>query len=51
MARSVCKDELVALQILGFGGPFGVGRASAVYLIWKDGAARVMVDAGGGSTF
>ena len=38
------------MQILGSGGPrAGTGRASASYLVWVDGRARVMVDAGGGS--
>ena len=39
----------VALQVLGSGGPFGVGRASAGYIIWIDGVSRIMVDAGGGT--
>ena len=44
-----CKGSAVALQILGSGGPFGYGRASSSYLVWVDGVARVMVDAGGGT--
>ncbi|MFW6086830.1 MAG: MBL fold metallo-hydrolase, partial [Myxococcota bacterium] len=40
----------VALQVLGSGGPIADdGRASAGYLIWVDGRARVLVDAGGGT--
>jgi ribonuclease BN (tRNA processing enzyme) len=39
----------VTLQVLGSGGPFGNGRASSGYLIWVDGTARVMIDAGGGT--
>ncbi len=40
----------VALQVLGSGGPIADdGRASSSYLIWIDGAARVLIDAGGGS--
>ena len=40
----------VALQILGSGGPVADdGRASSAYLVWLDGRARVLVDAGGGS--
>lgn len=40
----------VALQILGSGGPIpDDGRASAGYLVWVDGEARVLVDAGGGT--
>ena len=39
-----------ALQVLGSGGPIADdGRASSSYLIWIDGAARVLIDAGGGS--
>ena len=48
-AAAVCDTAPVALQILGSGGPFGHGRASAGYLIWIDGVARIMVDAGGGT--
>lgn len=48
-AYAACEDTRVALQILGSGGPFGSGRAAAGYLIWVDGVARVMVDAGGGT--
>ena len=45
-----CPSDGVAVQILGSGGPrAGTGRASASYLVWVDGRARVMVDAGGGS--
>ncbi len=39
----------LSLQILGSGGPFGRGRASSAYLVWLDGSARILVDAGGGS--
>ena len=48
-AQDTCADHSVALQVLGSGGPIGVGRASTGYLIWIDGKARVMVDAGGGT--
>ncbi len=48
-AQVACGDGRVVLQILGSGGPFGVGRASAGYLIWIDGVGRLMVDAGGGT--
>ena len=47
--RAECGDSGVALQILGSGGPFGTGRASAGYIVWVDGVSRVMVDAGGGT--
>lgn len=43
-------DSGVALQVLGSGGPIADdGRASSGYLVWVDGAARVMIDAGGGT--
>jgi len=48
-AQAACDSDPVALQVLGSGGPFGYGRASAGYLVWIDGVARVMVDAGGGT--
>ena len=40
----------VVLQVLGSGGPIADdGRASSSYLLWVDGRARVMIDAGGGA--
>ena len=48
-AQSICSANGVQLQILGSGGPFGSGRASAGYLLWIDGQSRLMVDAGGGT--
>ena len=40
----------MAVQVLGSGGPETQDkRASTSYLIWKDGKARVILDAGGGS--
>ena len=45
-----CGVKGVALQVLGSGGPeLQDKRASSSYLIWQDGRARVLVDAGGGS--
>lgn len=45
-----CRGATLALQVLGSGGPFLRGdRASTSYLLWVDGHARVMVDAGGGA--
>jgi ribonuclease BN (tRNA processing enzyme) len=46
-----CPPERgLALQVLGSGGPVADdGRASSAYLVWQDGRARVLVDAGGGS--
>lgn len=38
------------LQVLGSGGPIADdGRASTSYLVWVDGRARVLIDAGGGA--
>lgn len=45
-----CGSQGVAVQVLGSGGPeLQDRRASSSYLIWQDGRARVLVDAGGGS--
>jgi len=45
-----CGQHGVAVQVLGSGGPeLQDKRASSSYLIWQDGRARVLVDAGGGS--
>ncbi len=48
-AWAACGDAGVSLQVLGSGGPFGAGRASAGYIVWVDGVSRIMVDAGGGT--
>ncbi len=41
----------IQLQVLGSGGPeIDDGLASSSYLIWINGKARIMVDAGGGSS-
>lgn len=46
---SDCSSAKLALQVLGSGGPIpDDARASSGYLIWKDGASRALVDAGGG---
>lgn len=46
-----CAGEGVWLQVLGSGGPeLTDGRASSSYLVWLDKQARVMVDAGTGSS-
>ena len=47
--QAACESDPIALQVLGSGGPFGYGRASAGYLVWIDGVAQIMVDAGGGT--
>jgi ribonuclease BN (tRNA processing enzyme) len=45
-----CGSSGLAIQVLGSGGPeLQDRRASTSYLIWDHGAARVIVDAGGGS--
>lgn len=49
-AAQSCAADPVAVQILGSGGPVAnVDRASAGYLVWLDGRARILVDAGGGT--
>lgn len=50
LAASCSGDEGVTLQVLGSGGPIADdGRASTGYLLWIDGKARVLIDAGGGT--
>ena len=45
-----CKQAGLAVQILGSGGPIADdARAGSSALIWVDGHARVLVDAGGGA--
>ncbi len=45
-----CGSQGVAVQVLGSGGPeLQDKRASSSYLVWENGQARVLVDAGGGS--
>jgi ribonuclease BN (tRNA processing enzyme) len=45
-----CGASGIAVQVLGSGGPESQDkRASTSYLIWDNGIARVIVDAGGGS--
>jgi ribonuclease BN (tRNA processing enzyme) len=49
-AAQSCGSQGVAVQVLGSGGPELQGkRASSSYLVWEDGRARALVDAGGGS--
>lgn len=49
-AQSACTAEPLMVQVLGSGGPNATGqRASSGYLVWRDGRAIVMVDAGGGT--
>jgi ribonuclease BN (tRNA processing enzyme) len=45
-----CGLQGVAVQVLGSGGPeLQDKRASSSYLVWENGRARVLIDAGGGS--
>jgi ribonuclease BN (tRNA processing enzyme) len=45
-----CAANPVAVQILGSGGPaINRDRASTSYLLWIDGQAKLLVDAGGGA--
>ncbi len=47
-ARASCPSP-VSVQVLGSGGPStDDARASSGYLLWIDGEARLLVDAGGG---
>jgi ribonuclease BN (tRNA processing enzyme) len=47
---AACTGHGVELQVLGSGGPeMQDKRASSSYLVWRDGKARVLVDAGGGA--
>lgn len=46
-----CMDSGLQIQVLGSGGPFGNGGlSSSSYLVWIDGTARIMIDAGGGTS-
>ncbi len=48
--QTQCLDKTFTLQVLGSGGPIPEnGRASSGYLIWLDGKARFIIDAGGGT--
>lgn len=48
-AAPSCGATGVAVQVLGSGGPEAADRrASSGYLLWRDGRARLLVDAGGG---
>lgn len=43
-------DNGIALQVLGSGGPIADdARASSSYLVWVDGQAKVLIDAGSGA--
>lgn len=48
-ASAKCPGKF-AVEVLGSGGPLADdARASASYLVWIDGEARLLVDAGGGA--
>jgi ribonuclease BN (tRNA processing enzyme) len=50
VAAQSCGSPGLAVQVLGSGGPeLQDKRASSSYLVWEDGRARALVDAGGGS--
>src|ERR1700758_2255592 len=45
-----CGSQGIAVQVLGSGGPeLQDKRASSSYLLWDDGQAKAVIDAGGGS--
>ncbi|MEM1433987.1 MAG: MBL fold metallo-hydrolase [Pseudomonadota bacterium] len=50
-AQNYCGEEGVWIQILGSGGPeLNDNTASASYLVWQDGKARVLIDPAPGSS-
>jgi ribonuclease BN (tRNA processing enzyme) len=49
-AAQSCGSPGVGVQVLGSGGPeLQDKRASSSYLVWKNGQAHALIDAGGGS--
>ncbi len=51
IAAADCSRHDIELQVLGSGGPeYDDGRVSSSYLIWHNGKARVLIDAGSGSS-
>src|ERR1700730_11398359 len=49
-AAQSCGSQSLAVQVLGSGGPeLQDKRASSSYLLWENGQARALIDAGGGS--
>ena len=49
-AAQSCGSQGIAVQVLGSGGPeLQDKRASSSYLVWENGQARAVIDAGGGS--
>lgn len=50
-SKALTSCNSIQLQVLGAGGPeINDGLASSSFLVWVDGKARIMVDAGGGSS-
>jgi ribonuclease BN (tRNA processing enzyme) len=50
-AATNCTGQGVEVQVLGSGGPeVQDKRASSSYVVWRDGKASVLIDAGGGSS-
>jgi ribonuclease BN (tRNA processing enzyme) len=50
LAAQSCGAQGIAVQVLGSGGPeLQDKRASSSYLVWENGQARALIDAGGGS--
>nr|XP_061807101.1 ribonuclease Z-like [Nerophis lumbriciformis] len=50
VAEKDCRSAPFALQVLGSGGPIADdARSSSGYLVWINGKARVLVDAGSGT--
>ena len=48
-AQANCSSVPLGVQVLGSGGPHTGTRASSGYLVWREGKAVIMVDAGGGT--
>ena len=45
----ICSENPIALQVLGSGGPEISNRAGTSYLLWINGIAKLLIDAGPGS--
>lgn len=48
-ARAAPPSSAFALAVLGSGGPRNFGRAASGYLVYLDGVARILIDAGPGA--
>lgn len=47
-----CPTDGLFLQVLGAGGPeLSTGKVSTSYLLWDDGMAKLLLDAGAGTAF